>query len=138
MVKTYTLSIESQGGFFSQNISDDVKEYVSQAGIRNGIVVVFYLHTTGGLVIIEHEAGFLVDIEDTLERLVPTNGEYAHHLRQYDMNGAAHVRNAFIPPSVVIPIIDGILKLGEYQDILLLDMQPDPKRRDIILQFVGE
>jgi len=88
--------------------------------------------------IVEHEAGFLVDLEDTLERLIPSNGKYAHHLREYDRNGAAHVRTAIMPPSIAVPVVAGDLALGEYQDILVIDMQPERKSRSILVQIVGD
>ena len=138
MVYTEIFSFESRGGFYPLNITEQVRTSVHNSGIQSGIVLVFYQHTTGGIIIIEHEAGFLVDLEDALERLAPNSANYAHHLREYDQNGAAHVRSAFIPPSVSIPVLSGNLALGEYQDILVLDMQPELKKRNILIQVLGE
>jgi len=138
MVYSDSFSFESQGVFFTLNITEQVRSRVQASGITQGIVLVFYQHTTGGIVIIEHEAGFLVDLEDTLDRLIPADGTYAHHLRDYDRNGAAHVRNALIPPSVTVPVVSGDLAMGEYQDILVVDMQPELKKRSILIHVVGE
>jgi secondary thiamine-phosphate synthase enzyme len=138
MVYSDTFAFESQGVFFTLNITEQIRSRIQASGIKQGIVLVFYQHTTGGIIIIEHEAGFLVDLEDMLERLVPAEAVYAHHLRDYDHNGAAHVRNALIPPSVSLPVISGDLALGEYQDILVVDMQPELKKRFILIQVVGE
>ena len=118
MVYTDMFSFESLGGFYPLNVTEQVRNSVRRSGVQNGIVLVFYRHTTGGIIIIEHEAGFVVDLENALERLAPNSADYMHHLRDYDQNGPAHVRNAFIPPSVTIPVLSGNLELGEYQDIL--------------------
>ena len=137
MVHTETFTFDSEGNMYSQNITERVRQAVQNSGIQAGIVLTFFLHTTGILIIAEHEAGFLVDLEDTLERLIPSNGSYAHHLREYDHNGAAHVRSAMISPSITLPIVDGDLALGEFQDILVVDMQPDRKPRSVLIQVVG-
>lgn len=88
--------------------------------------------------VVEHEAGFLVDLEDTLERLIPSSGSYLHHLRGYDVNGAAHVRTALVPPYAALPVINGDLALGEWQDVVVVDMQPERKQRSFFIQVVGE
>lgn len=138
MIYTETYSFESEGNWYSQNITETVRAVLLRSGVKQGNVLVFFQHTTGGVAIIEHEAGFLVDLEDNLERLIPSSGVYAHHLREYDRNGAAHVRTAIIPPSITIPVVEGDLALGNYQDILVVDMQPDLKMRTVLIQVMGE
>ena len=138
MIYTQTIQFDSEGNWYSLNITEQVRNIVVQSGIRNGMVLVFSQHTTGSVLIIEHEAGFLVDLEDTMERLIPSDGLYAHHLREYDRNGASHVRTAIMPPSITVPLVDGDLFLGEYQDILVVDMQPDKKQRSVLIQVMGE
>jgi secondary thiamine-phosphate synthase enzyme len=138
MVHTETFVFDSEGSWHSLNITEPVRAIVRHSGIQQGIVLVFFQHTTGGVVIIEHEAGFLVDLEDNLERLIPSNGLYAHHLRDYDQNGAAHVRTAIMPPSIAAPVVDGDVALGEYQDILVVDMQPERRARMVLIQVVGD
>ena len=138
MVITKKIIFDSLGNFYSINITKEVREYVSSTGIQNGNIVLFYKHTTGSLVIYEQEAGVMVDIEDAFNRLFPEEIYYKHHMREVDYNGASHVRSAFLNPSITIPIIEGKLALGKYQEIVILDMQPEPKPRTLILQVVGE
>lgn len=138
MVYTETFVFDSEGSWHTLNITEPVRQIVKRSGIHQGIVLVFFQHTTGGVLIIEHEAGFLVDLEDNLERLIPSDGSYAHHLREYDHNGAAHVRTAIMPPSIAAPVVDGDVALGEYQDILVVDMQPDRRARTVLIQVVGD
>jgi secondary thiamine-phosphate synthase enzyme len=137
MVHTQIIRFDSEGNWYSLNITEQVRQIVSDSGIINGMVCLFFQHTTGCLIIVEHEAGFLVDLADTMERLVPGDGVYKHHMREYDHNGAAHVRTAMMPPSIVVPVIDGDLSLGEYQDILAVDMQQEPKPRTVLVQVMG-
>ena len=138
MVHTGTIQFDSEGNWFSLNITEQVRGIVAQSGIRDGMALVFFQHSTGSVVIIEHEAGFLVDLQDTLEGIAPSDGKWAHHLREYDNNGAAHVRTAIMPPSITVPVVQGDLALGEYQDILVVDMQPERKPRTVLVQVMGE
>ena len=138
MVVTRKLTLQSDGGFATFNLTETARGFVTESGIQQGTLLVYYQHTTGAVMIIEHEAGFLVDQEDTLAHLVPLKGDYKHHLCGYDENGAVHVRNALLNTSVHVPILDGALLLGQYQDILALDMQMERSPRTIILQVMGE
>jgi secondary thiamine-phosphate synthase enzyme len=138
MVKTHRIQIESGGKFSSFVITEEAKRFVSESGVRDGSLTVFLQHTTGAVMIVEHEAGFLVDLEDVLERLVPLEGNYRHHLVGYDRNGAVHVRSALLSASVTVPVQDRSLLLGTYQDIMVLDMQRENSPRSIVLQVMGE
>jgi secondary thiamine-phosphate synthase enzyme len=138
MIRTTELEIPSEGGFFALNITDRVQDLVAASSIREGIVHVFYKHTTGTILVIEHEVGILVDLEDMLERLLPNSGEYHHHLRGYDSNGSAHLRTALLGVSVTLPIVDSKLHLGSYQEILMIDMDPGQKSRTVVVQVIGE
>ncbi len=138
MIVTEKVSVLSQGRFHVHNVTEQVREVVRRSGVREGSVLVYYTHTTGGLVIVEHEVGLLADLEDALEGIAPAAGEYRHHLRGYDLNGAAHVRTALLGVSVTVPVVDGDLLIGSYQEILLVDMEPQPKARTLVVQVQGE
>jgi secondary thiamine-phosphate synthase enzyme len=138
MVFRDIISIESEGGFDSFNITDRTRKIVSDSKIQEGIAVLFFQHTTGAIMVIEHETGILLDIQKALETITPADGEYFHHLRGYDINGCGHVRNALMSSSVTIPIINSDLALGDYQEIIVIDMQPDPCIRNVIVQIIGE
>ena len=138
MVKTRRIQIESGGKFSTFVVTEEAKRFVSESGLREGSLTVFFQHTTGSVMIVEHEAGFLVDLEDVLESLVPLERDYRHHLVGYDKNGAVHVRSALLSASVTVPVQDGSLLLGTYQDIMVLDMQRESSPRSIVLQVLGE
>lgn len=138
MVFTERLAIPSEGDFYVVNITEQVREVVQRSGIRAGSALIFYQHTTGAVMIVEHELGILVDLEDVLEKLAPVAGEWKHHLRGYDTNGAAHLRSALLGVSLTVPIVDGDLPLGTYQEIVVVDMDPGRKTRTAIVQVMGE
>jgi secondary thiamine-phosphate synthase enzyme len=138
MIKTKKITLDSDGGFSTFVITDQVQQLVTESGCQEGAVIVFFQHTTGAVMLIEHEAGILVDLEDVLERIAPAKGEYNHHLVGYDFNGGMHIRNALLNSSITVPFEDGKLLLGTYQDIMVLDMQLERSPRKIILQVSGE
>ena len=138
MIITRRLVLESEGHFFSWNITPQARRFVAETGLRNGLLTILYQHTTGAVVLLEHETGILADLEDALEKIAPENGLYFHHLRDVDFNGSSHVRNALLGSSLSIPFAEGDLLLGQYQDILVLDMQTSDQPRSLILQIMGE
>lgn len=136
-VFTKELSIPSKGDFDAINITDQVSDVVRESEVREGAVLIFYKHTTGAILMIEHEAGMLVDLEDMLERVAPELFEYKHHLRGYDANGAAHIRTALLSVSLTAPVVEGELAIGTYQEIIMLDMDPGEKMRTVLVQISG-
>lgn len=138
MVISRQIELLSDGRFNVINITDQVVEFVQTSGIQNGHVLVFFQHTTGAVIVGEHEAGIIADLEDMFERIVPTNYPFKHHIRAHDFNGHAHLRAALMPTSVIIPVVQGKLALGTYQEVLVIDDQTDQEPRYLILQAVGE
>lgn len=138
MIFTRKLSVLSTGEFYSTIITDLVREIVKESGVQEGVALVFYQHTTGSVVIAEHETGILVDLEDMLEKILPIAGDYAHHRRGHDLNGASHIRSALLGVSVHVPVIEGDLRLGTYQELILLDMDHGQKERTVVIQVIGE
>lgn len=138
MVFTEELAFVSNGDFYALNITDRVLEVLKASGIKEGSVLVYYRHTTGAILIIEHEVGILVDLQDVLDDIVPLVRAYKHHLRGYDSNGAAHVRTAMLNVSVTIPVANAELLIGSYQEIIMLDMDPQGRPRNVIVQVMGE
>jgi secondary thiamine-phosphate synthase enzyme len=138
MILTKRLPVLSEGGFFAVNITERVREVVRESTIAQGSALVYYCHTTGTVLLIEHEAGILVDLVDMLQGIIPYVADYKHHLRGYDTNGAAHIRAALLGVSVTIPIVDGDLLMGTYQEVLMIDMDPGRKERTVVVQVMGE
>jgi secondary thiamine-phosphate synthase enzyme len=137
MIHTGRVKLDTGGRFAVVNITDQVREFVSKSGINEGVINIFYQHTTGGVIIGEHEAGIIADLQDMFEELIPSKKEYKHHVRDVDFNGHAHVRSALLTISVTVPILDSKLTLGTYQEVLVIDMQTERAPRYVVLQVQG-
>ncbi len=138
MVNSTRIVLPSDGRFNVINITDQVKDFIQASGLRQGQVYVFFQHTTGAVIVGEHETGIMADLEDLFEHITPTDYPYKHHLRAVDNNGHAHLRAALMPAGVNVPVINGQLALGTYQEILVIDDQVGLEPRYVILQGIGE
>jgi secondary thiamine-phosphate synthase enzyme len=138
MVFTKVLTFDSDGDFYPLNITEDVRAVLKESNVKEGAALIYYRHTTGAILVIEHEVGILVDLQDVLDSLVPLAHAYKHHLRGYDSNGAAHVRTAMLNVSVTVPVVEADLLIGSYQEIILLDMDRGPHPRQVVVQVMGE
>ena len=138
MILSKQVELQSDGRFSVTTITDLVDDFVWESGIRDGHVFVFFQHTTGAVIIGEHESGIVADIQDMFERVAPTSYPYLHHIRGVDFNGHAHVRAALMQTEVSVPVVGGKMALGTYQDIIVIDDQVDAEPRYVILQVMGE
>lgn len=138
MIHTKQLELDTGGNFAVVNITDQVREFVNSTGIKQGQVLVYYRHTTGAVILGEHEAGIIADLQEMFERIVPQTHEYKHHIKAVDFNGHAHIRSALMTITVTVPILDGELLLGTYQEILVVDDQTESALRYVVLQVTGE
>ena len=138
MIATHTHEISTKGQGDAQDVTRAVARAVSESGLQDGIVTVFVVGSTAGVTTIEFEPGALHDLDAVFEELAPRGGEYRHHLRWGDDNGSSHVRAALLGPSVTIPFKGGALLLGQWQQIAVLEFDTRPRRREIVIQIVGE
>ncbi|HYG00098.1 MAG TPA: secondary thiamine-phosphate synthase enzyme YjbQ [Candidatus Saccharimonadales bacterium] len=120
------------------DITDRVSKIVEKSKIESGAVIVFVVGSTAAITTIEYEPGLQKDFPEMLSRLAPKDVEYAHDNTWHDGNGHSHVRASLIGPSLAIPIIEGQLTVGTWQQIVLVEMDTRPRERKIILQVIGE
>jgi len=120
------------------DVTGDVRSAVEDMGIRDGTVTVFTPGSTAAVTTIEYESGVLADLERAIERLAPRSDHYDHDARWGDGNGYSHVRAALLGPSLHIPVIGGMLALGTWQQIVLLDFDNRPRERRVLVQFQGD
>lgn len=120
------------------DITHKVKEKVEEARVTNGNIILFIPGSTAAVTTIEFESGVINDLRKAVERLAPQDIYYEHDARWGDGNGYAHVRAALLGPSLTIPIVNKRLLLGTWQQIVLLDFDNRPRKREIIIQTVGE
>ena len=138
MVATHRHEISTKGQGDAHDVTGVVARAVAGSDIRAGIVTVFVVGSTAGVTTIEFESGAIRDLTRVFEKLAPREGEYQHHLRWGDDNGSSHVRAALLGPSVTIPFRDGELVLGQWQQIAVLEFDTQPRRREIVIQVVGD
>lgn len=131
-------SVETTANTDIIDLTPQVREEIRRSAIRNGHVTLFVPGSTGALTTIEYESGVINDLRAAIERIAPKDLYYEHDERWGDGNGYSHVRAALMGPSLHIPIIDGRLTLGTWQQIVLLDFDNRPRNRKIIMQMVGE
>lgn len=138
MVKTSKIEIKTKGNCHVVNITDQVSEIVAQAGLVEGTVTVFNVGSTAGITTTEFEPGLANhDIEALFERIAPQQGRYEHEETWHDDNGHSHVRATLLGPSMSVPVIDGRMTLGTWQQIILVDFDTRSRTRTIICQMVG-
>jgi len=120
------------------DITAKVREYLEKEKIQNGLATLFVSGSTAALTTIEHEPGLIQDLKEFVERYIPSNRRYHHDDRWGDDNGFSHVRASLFGPSLAIPIENGRLCLGTWQQIVLLDFDNRARTREITIQFMGE
>ena len=138
MVATYRREIVTRGQGDAHDVTDLVAKAVAESGCTAGIVTVFVVGSTAGVTTIEYEPGAISDLNRLFDDLAPRDAEYRHHLRWGDDNGSSHVRAALLGPSLTVPMVGGELALGTWQQIMLLEFDTRPRKREIVIQIVGE
>ena len=139
MVKTEDLRIKTKGNCDVINITEHVGEFVSQSGVREGTVTVFNVGSTAGITTTEFEPGLVnYDIKACFEKIAPESGRYEHEETWHDDNGHAHIRASLLGPSMSVPVVEGRMTLGTWQEIILVDFDTRPRTRTVVCQIVGE
>ena len=131
------ISISTRGDCDILDITAQLEQLVHDSGIIEGIGCVFVPGATGALTAMEFEPGVVADLRAALQRLAPSEIEYQHHLKWKDGNGHSHVRAALIGPSVTVPIREGRLPLGTWQQIVFIELDVRPRKRSLLVQIVG-
>lgn len=118
------------------NITAEVEKALSQSGIREGMVLVSAMHITAGVYINDAEDGLLTDIDEWLDSLAPFGKDYRHH-RTGEDNGDAHLKNLLIGHEVIIPVTDGRLDFGPWQQVYYAEFDGRRDKR-VIVKIMGE
>ena len=137
-VKTFALQLNTRGDADIQDITEKIADFVRDSGLDNGTATVFCPSATSALTTIEYESGCLSDLRRLFDEIVDPNRNYAHNARWHDGNGHSHVRAALLGPSLTVPFIQKRLTLGTWQQIVYVDFDNRPRRRELILQVIGE
>jgi secondary thiamine-phosphate synthase enzyme len=137
-VFTHRHDLSTRGQGDAHDITRVVSDAVKASGLSAGIVTVWVVGSTAAVTSIEFESGAVADFNAMLEVLAPRYGEYQHHLRWHDDNGSSHVRAALLGPSLTIPFVNGVLTLGQWQQVMMIELDTRAREREVIVQVVGE
>ncbi len=134
-----TVHLDTRGGVQAVDITGAVTQAVSRSGVAEGLACIFTSSSTSAIVTNEFEPGLMeTDIPAALERLFPEGLDYGHERRWGDGNGHSHVRATFLGPSLTVPVVDGRMALGTWQQIVFLELDNKPRRREVLVQVVGD
>jgi secondary thiamine-phosphate synthase enzyme len=137
MVYSETISLNTKGFSDIIDITPKISSIAEQSVIHDGLVTVFCPGSTAAVTTIEYESGVIRDLQKAIERLIPSDIPYDHDRRWGDGNGFSHVRAAFMKPSLTLPLIQGRLTLGTWQQIVFIDLDNRERQRKLVVQIVG-
>jgi secondary thiamine-phosphate synthase enzyme len=137
-VETHRINVNTKGNNQVLDLTDEVSRAIDRGAILDGTVTVFVVGSTGGITTTEYEPGLVKrDLRVAFEKIAPEDGTYLHEQTWHDDNGHSHVRASLLGPSLTIPLIQGRLTLGTWQQIILIDFDTRPRNREIIVQVIG-
>jgi secondary thiamine-phosphate synthase enzyme len=123
--------------FGHADITPELETLVSQSGVRTGVLTVQMLGSTGAITTIEYESGALNDLRRALDTLAPTDADYDHNARWGDGNGFSHVRSALLKTSLSLPILDGEIALGTWQQVVAINLDNRARERELVAVLLG-
>jgi secondary thiamine-phosphate synthase enzyme len=132
-----TIEVDLNVGPDIQDITDSLNRIIGRSGIQNGQFTASIVGSTGSLTTIEYEPGAVQDLKDAINRLAPKDRSYAHELAWHDGNGHSHVQAALLSPSIALPIREGELRLGTWQQVVAINHDNRSRRRKIELTLLG-
>ncbi len=131
-----TLDTSGNGDF--KDITADVARLLTSSKLQIGHVLVFVVGSTAGITTFEYEPALVADMKEFHEKMAPAGKHYYHDDTWGDANGFSHVRASFTGPSLALPFERGRLLLGTWQQIVLAEFDNRPRRREIVVQIIGE
>ena len=132
------IEVKTKGENDMVDLTDEIQRIVRESGVREGIACVFVPGSTGAVTTIEYEPGLMKDMPAVLERIAPRDEYYHHHETWHDYNGHSHVRASIIGPSLTIPITNGEIVHGTWQQIVFMEMDVRSRHRRILVKVLGE
>jgi secondary thiamine-phosphate synthase enzyme len=136
-VHTGQLRFSTEGDGDVVDLTEGVQSVIESSGVESGTVSVFVPGSTAAVTAMEHEPGGVQDLKAALERLIPAAGDYEHNRLNNDTNSHAHIRAAIVGPSETVPVREGRLALGTWQQLVLVDFDDRPRQRTVLVQVIG-
>ena len=137
-IKTANISLNTRGNTDICDLTSELERLLAESGLTSGTLTVFCPSSTSGLTTVEFEPGAVADMKRMFEELLPSQREYAHNATWHDGNGHSHMRASLLGPSLTIPFVEKTLTLGTWQQVVYIDFDIRPRRRELVVQMVGE
>jgi secondary thiamine-phosphate synthase enzyme len=131
------LSLSTNGDSDVIDITAQVQQVVADGPVADGLVTAFVRGSTAAITTMEFEPGGVADLRALLDRLIPGEGDYEHNRLNHDTNSHAHQRASLIGASEQVPLVDGRLSLGTWQQLVLIDFDDRPRDRTVVVQVVS-
>ena len=138
MVYQKEIQVQTAGHRDMHNLTEEVARVAAESKVRHGVVHVFNVGSTGAIGTIEFAPGLEEDLPAMLDRLMPPSRDYGHERAWHDGNGHSHVQATRLGPSLTVPVRDGELVLGTWQQIFHLECDVKPRDREIVVTVQGE
>ena len=137
-VESHEFEVSSQGNCEVIDLTPSVARLIERGQIKDGVATVFVVGSTAGITTTEFEPGLVHhDLKAAFEKIAPRDGRYVHEETWHDDNGHSHICASLLGPNISVPFTDRKMKLGTWQQIVLIDFDTRPRERRIILQVVG-
>jgi secondary thiamine-phosphate synthase enzyme len=136
-VHSGALDFSTSGDSDVIDITADVQKVVADGPVAHGLITAFVRGSTAAITTMEFEPGGVADLRDLVSRLIPAEGDYEHNRLNHDTNSHAHQRASLIGASEQVPLVDGRLALGTWQQLVLIDFDDRPRERTVIVQVVS-
>ncbi len=138
MVHQEQITFDTSGHGQMHDLTDKIARAVDTSGVKTGVAQVFAVGSTSAVSVVEFEPGLARDVPETLDRLMPPSRDYGHEQAWHDGNGHSHLQATLMGPSLAVPITDGQLVLGTWQQVFHLECDVRPRSRTVIVTVMGE
>ena len=139
IIRSHTIRRDTAGDDHILDLTSEVQALVRESGILTGQLTAMVTGSTGALSTLEYEPGLVEhDIAAALEKIAPRDGPYEHEETWHDDNGHSHVRATLVGPALSLPIVDGAIPLGTWQQVVLLDFDTRARSRSVAVTLLGE
>jgi len=138
MVHQERITFRTGGHRDMHDLTESVARVVAQSNIQTGTAAVFAVGSTSAVSVVEFEPGLAADVPEMLDRLIPPSREYGHEQAWHDGNGHSHLQATLLGPSLTVPVSDGRLVLGTWQQVFHLDCDIRPRERTVVVTVLGE
>jgi secondary thiamine-phosphate synthase enzyme len=137
VIRDFTLYFPTRGFCHVVDITAEVQSKIDECRVHSGHVTLFVVGSTAGITTVEYEPGLVNDLEELFNRLAPPTANYHHEQAWQDGNGFSHVRASLLKPSLTVPVVHGRMRLGTWQQIVLIDFDNHARNRELAVQVMG-